>query len=159
MADINSGQPVRWENGGAIKIDTGTSYAALHAEAGTLRFQPGLKQREAMTDRGAYTGVVLEGDERMSRIEITAKCTATSFDATNLVKLARSSSSSGAITKFILVVDIPDYRGGGGKRITFNDCFMPDGEQYQAAGAGATADTIALVFMSLDSEPTETDYT
>jgi hypothetical protein len=158
MPDINSGTPTRWENGGAIKIDTGTSYAILMVQSGSVSFQTGLKAREPWDDRGVFAGV-LEGDERLSTVELEVKCAAASFDATNVVKLARSTSSSGAITLYDVVIDIPDYRGGGGKRITFNECFLPEGEQWKAAGPGAAPDTIKFTFKSLDAEPVETDYT
>lgn len=156
MADINAGQPLRFENGGALKIGTDT---VLLVESGTLSFTPGLVETHAVMDRGVFTGDVLDGDERPSTIEFSGKVSATTFDSSELVAALRGVSSGGARTLYNVIVDLPDSRGAGGRRITFADCYMETGYQYQAAGPGATPDSLRFQIRSLSTEPTYADYT
>lgn len=163
MPDINAGTPYRFEEAGDLKIYNvagSTAYSVLDLQPGSLVVTPGLIATSAIMDRGRYTGVVLAGDARMSRIDFTARLKKSGLTtATDLLALLKPAASAGALQLFDVEWDYPDGRGAtAGTRGTLQNCFLQDPERYQHSGPGADPDLIAVSLMSLDHEITWATY-
>lgn len=155
MANTNTGSPVRWENGGILRVvidpdGTPADNELLLVEAGTINFQPGLTEGIVIMDRGQLTGVK-SGDERPSTVSFTLKIGKTTFDT--LLDLMTPTDSGGDKVLFDIEIEFTDGTGGTvDEGVRFQDCWMPDGYQYQT-GSGGAVDTVSFTLNSLSHEP------
>jgi len=158
MANTNTGAPLRLENGGIVRaiIDpdgTPVEHEFLLLEAGSVSIQEGLSERIPIMDRGAFTGDVLEGDERVSVINLANAMGRTTFDT--FLALTTPASANGLITKFNLEIEWAPGKGSSTTEgMRFTRCYQPEGNNIQTGGAGQSKDQVSRVIHSLDAEAT-----
>lgn len=152
MANTNTGDSMRFENGGTLRVIIGaTPYEFLLVESGSVRWQPGLRDKLPIMDRGVFTGQVKELDERVSVIDFSLRVGATTF--ATLLDLLTPASVSGNATKYTIEIEYaPDNGVNTTQGVRFEDCFMPDGAPYQTGGGGAM-DTVSFTLNSLKPKP------
>jgi hypothetical protein len=152
MAATNTGTPIRWENGGVLRIIVGMAESEFDlVEEGSINWQSGLREGIVIGDRGELVSVK-SGNERPSTISFDTKLGNTTF-ATVLGTLMKPADTAGQKTLFTVEIE---YSVGSGTNtslgVRFADCWMPDGEQFSAGGAGAV-DTASFTLNSLKTEP------
>lgn len=152
MADTNTGTAIRWENGGVLRVINGaTESEILLVEAGTISWQSGLREGIVITDRSDLVSVK-SGDERPSTISFDAKVGNTTF-STVLGSLLKPADAAGQ--KTLVTIEI-EYSVASGTNtslgVRFADCWLPDGETYNAGGPGSV-DTVSFTANSLKTQP------
>ena len=163
MANINSGMPIRWENGGTITIEEfggATPDTIINVEAGTLRFKAGGREAIIYKDRGALQAAPPEGDERPTEVDIDVKVAPTVFTGTDQIwKRLVVAGTAGATPRFILVCRFPAYRGSAtGDQLTFANCVMQEFPELQTGGENNGLDMIRLRFLDLEAFPVAATY-
>lgn len=153
VVDINAGNPLRFENGGKVRIfNSGGSqdYNIFLIEAGTLQIDDAHTEGIPVSDRAVLSEVVVDGDERPSMIRLSCKATKLGLtNATELLALIRPAAASGLKTLYKIEIDIYDSRGGStGTRITATKCWVPDPVNYRAGGAGPNLDLLDIAWRS-----------
>ena len=156
MANTNNGSALRWENGGVLRVikdpgGTPAPYEFLLVDKGSINYQPGLRERILIQDRGEFTGQVKAGDERVSVISFGTGLGITDFDT--FLELMTDDPVNGDIPLFTLEIEFAADNGiDTAEGVRFNDCFLPDGPQFQAAGGNDRASGTFTV-NALDSTP------
>lgn len=158
MADKNNGTPLRWENDGTILIGS-SGHNVLFVEKGSVEVEEGGYENFPIMDRGVFTGDVIAGDERPSRLNFSVKVTSATFTtASDLYQLLKQTIAGGKITTFPVALEFPDTKGAStGQKATFNNCFI-DGSLPISAGQASGMDMLRFSLMSLDAQPTWADY-
>ena len=156
MPDINSGLPLKFENGGTVElydVAGSTAYNVLLIEPGTVRWKPGFNQKIVYKDRGTLATTPLVGSEMPGMLSFTARMTKNGLTgATDLFTVARPGDTSGYARVIKIVFKVPGFRGAStGSRATLENCFMPEPPEYTASGEGEDFDTMAFEFTCLDS--------
>lgn len=151
--DINTGTPVKFENGSRIIIwNTGatTDYSVLWIVEGTGRMRSLPKERIVLRDRSVFPGGILPGNERMSELTFDVLALKLGMTGTNdLMKLMKPAAVNGVIPTFKVDVEIVDYYGAAtGTRWSFLKSFMDEGHDYSFQ-EGAQADRISCRLMNL----------
>lgn len=157
MATLNSGAngTTRFENGGVFEI--GSDTVAMIVE-GSITIREGGRARRGDRDRGAFTNVIREGDERMSRITLNVRMTDVTFDGSELYETIMAKPASGdTVTGYSLAVTFADDSGATtGRKVTFSNCFVDAPPTITTDGSGQP-DQIQVEFMSLDHYGTWSD--
>jgi hypothetical protein len=156
MANINTGAPIRFENGGVVKVG-GSSDVVLNIVAGTLNWKVMGREVIAHKDRGTL-GSLVAGDQRPCEVSLDVYYTANYETSGSLLLLVEQTISSGVVSTFDIVVDMPDNLGASsGTRWTFGECYLPDGYEVQTS-EGATFDRLILRCLDNELEPTIANY-
>lgn len=155
MANVNAGQPIRFEAGGTLTIGADT---LLKIVAGTLRYTEPGRQGISIRDRGALSGVVLSGDQEAVTGEIDVLCTVGSLSgASELRSVLKPADTSGAKTLLSVVVKIPDGQSvATGTSITFAKLWVQNLE-YTAGGTGEV-DRLKVRFQDEEMAPAYGTY-
>lgn len=148
--DINAGSPLRFENGGKIRIFNNagsSSYNVLLVQDGTLQVDDADREGIPYMDRSSLSGNVVEGDQRPSFIRFSGKVTKLGMTgAAELLSVLRPAAASGLKTTYKVEIDLFDARGGStGLRCTGLKCWVPEPVNYRAGGAGPNLDTLDIV--------------
>mgnify|MGYP007117021471 CR=1 FL=1 len=145
---INSGQPLRFEQGGVLRLSRGgTDYAVVNRDKGTVQFEDGWYDALRYNDRGQMQ-VPLEGDERPSTLRATVKLT--SVATAQLLALAQTrDTSTGKVAVWTVQLDFPAYKGATtGHRFSIANAYFLKPVQVQE---GQEFDTVTIEMES--SEP------
>jgi hypothetical protein len=162
MANINSGVPIRFENGGILTLTEsgGSADTVLLIEAGTLTFKPGGREAIVYKDRGTLATSAVEGDERPTEVSFDIKIAPGAFvDSGQVFKRLAVVGSSGVSAKFSVVVSFPDARGAiVGDRITFAHCVLQEQPEYTAGGENDGLDHLKIKMIDLEAFPVAASY-
>ena len=141
MSDINSGNVVRFVNGGSILIG---SDPIVNLGAGSMRFKLAKRQVWEHKDQGVISDVY-EGDDMAGEFDLDVKvATGTLTGANGILAKLNGAGASGKAFKFTVKVRIPAYRGAtAGEDVTLTNCYLPEGPEYQSS-ADADSDTLRL---------------
>lgn len=148
MTNINDEKQIRFENGGKITIG---GNAVINVAEGTLRFrEPG---REAIPTRDrARLKDMLEGDARPVELSFDVRYTGVTYS--EIIAAVSGNGSNGLKKSVSIVVEVYRYAGSTvGDQWTFATCVLPEGYEYQAAGAGTETDRVALSFIDYEESP------
>lgn len=155
MANINTAKPIPFESGGIFTLTSGaTDYVFFNINPGTLRFVPGGYQPLNYTDRGVQQSP-LEGDERLSRIEVDIKLTTLAASQAYQLLTARD-TTTGLMKQHTVKIQWPTVKGGAtGHQVTATRCYCPT---LPTIEAGTEFDTMKIVLESLDALPAPATY-
>ncbi len=145
---LNAGLQTRWESGGKLTITySGNDYVINNVKPGTLKIEPGGKERLTAIDRGVLQTPIL-GDQRQSKISVTCRIAGASIeDATGLVELSQADDDSAGTPKtFTVQIFIPDkpYAATGNTE-TFANCWF---DKPAMLSAGQDFDELQLEIVS-----------
>jgi hypothetical protein len=147
MADLNTGIPLRFTNGGLFQIKNGSSWDTVkNISAGTLNLTiPGLDSYTHMDQGTIITQIT--GDERPATASLRCKIgsgTGVSGELPDAMFPADSGGEKGTFDcRFVFFT----FRGATGanaaKVVTLEKCFLPDGLNTQP-GSGQEGDEFVL---------------
>lgn len=123
MANINSGDVVRFENGGRLLVGADV---VLNIKAGSLKLKVLGRETWIHRDRGVMQAAYV-GDDRPAEVEFTLKVT-NLHDSDNAIGALCPADANGKKTLVNLTVERYDYRGAStGSKIVLTSCYCPDG--------------------------------
>lgn len=151
--DTNTGVR-RIEAGAVITFGDGSDvYTLKLLEPGTYEEEIGFYEPLNFTDRGEQQ-FPLEGDERPSRVRLSAKYTGL-HDAKDLGKVLRARADNGKMKSWTIAISEPDYKGAvTGQKKTWSNCYITS----LRVRAGTQWDLIEVEFGSIEPEPATETY-
>lgn len=162
MANLNAGNPVRWENGGTVLI------AALDIKnvvEGSLEWEIAGYEPAPNMDRATLTEVIA-GNERPSKVKLSLKHV-TAVGSGELLAQTMGAfvtnkidnkTNAGLIFTFSMTIKVPAYKGATtGTQYVFAKCYLESPTKFKAA-AGVAFDTIDLECINHEMSPTITMY-
>lgn len=149
MADINTGNPTRFEQGGVLTIIDGSDgeHTVLWIVAGSLSIQEGSTSDIVLRDRGTNLSVKA-GDEQVSTISFSVS----DADFESLLDELRPAAVAGMKTDFAVLIELAPGKGETAtKEIYFDKCYLQGQPQFQAA-SDDNPDRWSINLMSLQPE-------
>jgi len=146
---INTGQPLRLEQGGLLKLIDGATdpYEIQNREKGTVQLEDGWYEPLRYNNKGQMQ-VPVEGDERPSTFRATLMLTSTAAGQLLVVSQGRN-TAAGLLKVYILEVHWPAYKGATtGHKATIANAYFLKPVQIQE---GQEFDTVTIEMES--SEP------
>ena len=152
MANRNSGGWQRFENGAIVLIG---SDPILNIVPGSVRVRHRQRERVGNRDRGVLGGMTV-GDQRPQEIELQVWRT-TTLNA--LLALMVPAATNGMETFFAITIKQPAYLGATtGDQWVFSSCYLPEGWEDAAGGAGEDADKCTIRMVHYGDIVTPTTY-
>ena len=155
MANTNDAQTRRFNNGGIITITplSGSAYIVIYVKDGELEWNVPGKTPIPVMDRGDFKHV-LAGSKRPITGKFAIAYTSIA-GATDVWTLLATDPSTGLKKQFSMEIKIFTADGAATyDKITFANCFLPDGFQYKADGGDQGPDVITLPFQDQENAPT-----
>lgn len=165
MANLNTGSPIRFPNGGVILIGADT-LINLAENAGELSVRPGMREGRLHFDRGTMTHINA-GNERPTEWRLRVKVVASTMADASASLLSKfvgayatnkivNLDGSGGLFKFNMTIKIPDnLQATTGQQIALANCWVNEPPEYVP---GEEYDVLALAGLALESSPTFTRY-
>lgn len=159
MANVNSGKPVRFRDGGQIILDPGgDDETILNIVDGTYSERIGMRTPIVDRSRGAMAANVREGDEQPCEIAFDVKYTSDA-PASHLrgILTARKDTPDGyVLQRDVRVIQPAHAAATTGESRTFKDCFVLPPLEIQE---GEEFDTLRVRLQSPHPEPVVAAWT
>jgi hypothetical protein len=155
MPDVNTQTPTRFQTTGALVVEvSSTEHTIKRIADGEPRVTPGGTVKVALMDNDDYTGEVVRGKQRLTRVAFSVQASVEGKAA--LDALLDQADAGGQATTFTLHIDrYDDEDAATGGRETYTNCYLEaPGEITPAQGEGV--DTVSYVVLSPDAQPAVT---
>lgn len=158
MANINSGAPIRFENGGILQLGS-TPDTVLNLVAGTMEIDIPGREVIQHKDRGQLqSSALVPGDQRPCMIRFNVFYAPNQLAGGAFRQLVKQSITTGIVNTFQVIVKVPDYDGAAtGDKYVFAKCFLADGEKIKMS-SGQNFDHMELEMTDFEADPTPVRY-
>lgn len=148
IVNCNTGQSLRFENGGQIMITSGSDdYSILDIVEGSGEIVEPDYESIMEYDRGLIKNNPIVGDQQAGSIKLTVKVKKAAMTASSadLRAVIRPADTNGARTTYTVKVRVYDYRGTATYLLaTCTNCYLPRHGAVKFAGRGQQVDTLEI---------------
>lgn len=158
MANINDGNPIRFESAGILTIGSDT---VLLVEPGSVQVTYPMRRAIVWSDRGVMNTAPKPGDEVEGEIRFQVRPSKNGMtSASNLQTVLRAAATGDAYAVYSVRIQVPDSPGAatGTDLGTFQYCYLKEPFQYGTRGGDQDLDLVTVVLGSRDSTVTPATY-